>query len=325
MSATTAAPPIVSRVDHVMVRVEDPRPLFDLLTVTLGLPAVQSPSTHLGMFTSAIVGLGDTTVELIHFGALPETPATETLARIWGLAFEPAHSLVQSKEELDRRGIPRLSPQVFEQPQPGGGASEMWTNLNVGLLEHTRKARATFFAGRLFGGLQQRQMSRMVQKASRGEEVRPIDERQMDAMNNLMGHGLVFLTEYAPGFYDPARGRAEGHKALREAQGGALGVEAIEEVAIGATDEGVTRRQWRRFFEPVPEVEPGLWQPGDGPAVRVVSHDKNRLRTLALRVSSLAQARKFLGAQKMLAETVQSEETRIAPATVGGLDIRLTE
>lgn len=331
----TSPQPIVSRVDHVMVRAEDPRPLFDLLTGTLGLPAIQPPTTHLGMFTSAIVGFGDTTLELIRFGELPQTPAQQTSARLWGLAFEPARSLYESQQELARRDIPRLAPQTFERPDPEAGVSKMWTNLSVGLLEHTRRARAAFFTGRLFGGLQQKQMSRMVYKASRGESVRPMDEARMDSMNNIVGHGLVFLTEYDPGFHEPEQGRAEGQGALQEAGGGALGVEGIEEVVVGAKDEEVARKQWGRFFAPVPEVEAGAWRAGEGPVVRVVSQGENRLRTLVLKVSSLVKAREFLEKEKMLGEeeAKESEEhvqgraefLRIAPATVGGLDIGLKE
>ncbi|WP_047864239.1 hypothetical protein [Rubrobacter aplysinae] len=298
--------------------------MFDLLTGPLRLPAIQPPTTHLGMFTSAIVGFGDTTVELIRFGEPPETPEEEAPARLWGIAFEPAHSLEESRRELDRRDLPRLSPQVFEMPDMAGGSSRMWTNLSVGLLEHTRRARAAFFIGRLFGGLQQRQMNRMVQKASRGEEIRPIHEERMDSMNDLVGHGLVFLTEYDPGFYDPTRGRVEGHRALQEACGGSLGVQGIQEVIVGTRDIEVARSQWRRFFEPAPEVETGLWQPEGGPALRLDPSGESRLRTLVLRVSSLVQAQGLLRSERMLDEDAHGQ-TRIAPTTIGGLDIRLTD
>ena len=278
---------VISGVDHVMVRADDPRPLYEFFTEELGLPAGQPPTSYPGPFTNAIIPVGNTVLELIHFGPLPESALQSTPARLWGLAFEPARSLDESRKELDRRRIPRGTPQVFERPTPDGGLQKMWTILNVSLLENTRKARAAFFAQRLLGPLfskiQRRQMRRL---ASRGGEAQWMDERRIDAMNDVVGHGWVFLTEYDPDFLDPAAYSAEAGGVWEERGVGPLGIKKLAEVVIGTTDAGAAREQWRRFFTPATEVEPGLWDIGRDPAVRVVPHTENRLRSLVFKIAS---------------------------------------
>lgn len=323
-----AADSIVSRVDHVMIRTEDPRSLLTLMTGSLGLPVGQQPTTYPGPFTNATVGAGNTVLELIRFGPLPETPPANTDARLWGIAFEPAAPLSEVQKNLDSRKIPRLAQQVFERPEPGGEPRRMWTNLSVSMLEHTRRARAFFFIGRLlsslFGRIQRRRMRRMAEAADPNEVAQWMDEERIDSMNDVVGHGWVFFTEYDPDFLDPEQARAEGQKAFREHGEGPLGIEAVEEILVGATDLATARERWRQLFAPTPEVEPGLWKAGDGPAIRVVPHAENRILSLVLKVASLEKARSSLAERDML-ESSRRGETKISPTPVGGLSIKLRD
>ena len=117
--------PLVRKVDHVLVPVADPRPLFELFTGTLGLPAAW-PVSHRGRFFSGAVCLGNANLEFIRQAdAFPfMTPMEPLVAR--GVAFEPVADHGWA-EELDARGLRYLGPMPSEGESIHGGHRLLYT------------------------------------------------------------------------------------------------------------------------------------------------------------------------------------------------------
>lgn len=135
--------------------------------------------------------------------------------------------------------------------------------------------------------------------------------------------GTTSLYQYNPERYAIAEDRAANHAVLRTRNGGPPGLLEVKEVVIGVTDFAMTSAYWHNLFVPELPLQSGLWQIGDGPAVRLVSYDQNALLRMIWRVSSLEKAKQFLSEQQMLGK-VEKQQITIAPGNIFGLDIRLT-
>lgn len=97
----------------------------------------------------------------------------------------------------------------------------------------------------------------------------------------------VFVCEYL----DAAgvrQGRERASAALAEISGGALGVIRVREIVIGARDPATQRARWRQLAEPGND-EP-LVRFGRGPAVRVVSAERDAVLALVVEVRDPARA-----------------------------------
>ena len=69
---------------------------------------------------------------------------------------------------------------------------------------------------------------------------------------------------------------------------------------------------------------PGLWQLGDGPAIRLVQAAENELQGLVITVASLPRAESFLR-EKALLGTATKEGLTIDVSRIEGLNIRIIE
>jgi hypothetical protein len=78
-------PRVFKQLDHLLARVENPRRLFDTLTVTLGLP-VAWPFRAYPSFQSGGVALGNLYLEVFQCGARRESRA----GRFCAIAYEVA-------------------------------------------------------------------------------------------------------------------------------------------------------------------------------------------------------------------------------------------
>jgi catechol 2,3-dioxygenase-like lactoylglutathione lyase family enzyme len=134
----------------------------------------------------------------------------------------------------------------------------------------------------------------------------------------------IFLSEYNPAYVDVEQRRARLRKELQKSGGGPLGVTAVKEVVIGATDLKAATKSWEKLSEPKRPSAPGLWQVGDGPAIRVVQAGENALQGLVISVVSLRQAKAFLQ-EKGLLGSVSEKEVTVNPSKIQGLSIRLVE
>jgi hypothetical protein len=138
----TQSSAIARRVDHVNIRVADPRPLFSLFADRLRLPILWRCAALPG-FEIAGVGLGNVYVEPTRFG-LRNSSRAPAEARLFTIAFEP-EPVEQAAEELARRGIPHTATvpyvsvfpseaetELFHRTAPGAGRDHLWTWLLVG-------------------------------------------------------------------------------------------------------------------------------------------------------------------------------------------------
>lgn len=131
-----------------------------------------------------------------------------------------------------------------------------------------------------------------------------------------------FLSEYNAAYVNVAERRARLRGQLTRDGGGPLGVVDVKEVVIGAVDEEVARRLWQKLLEPAPSPTSNTWQIGDGPALRLVPDNENRVQALVIRVASLERATAFLREKQLLGGDRAGQAT-IDPSKVGGLDLRL--
>jgi hypothetical protein len=134
----------------------------------------------------------------------------------------------------------------------------------------------------------------------------------------------IFLSEYSPTYVDVERRRARLRRELQESGGGPLGVIAVKEIVIGAIDLRAATRLWERLLAPRRPSAPGLWQVGDGPAIRVVRAGESQLQGLVVSVFSLRQAKAFLRERGLLG-SVTGKVVTINPSKIQGLSVRLVE
>ena len=134
----------------------------------------------------------------------------------------------------------------------------------------------------------------------------------------------IFLSEYSPTYVDVGQRRARLRRELRESGGGPLGVRAVKEVIIGAKELKAAARLWGKLLEPRRPSAPGLWQVGDGPAIRVVRAGESKLQGLVISVVSLRRAKAFLRERGLLGSATGKDAT-IDPSKIQGLNIRLVE
>jgi uncharacterized protein (TIGR02246 family) len=271
-ASESAAPPVL-KVDHIMIRTDDPSKLYAFFSETLRLP-VAWPMAVRGGVTSGGVGFGNANVEAIRFPG-----QTRSQTRLVGFGFEPS-PLAECLAELDRRGIAYGEPRPFIAAQSDGTNKLLFTNVTL------------------------RQFS--------------------DADRPVAAATHIFLSEYNPAYVDVAQRRARLWNELQASGGGPLGIKAVKEIVIGATDERATARLWGKLLEPRPENEPGLWAVGDGPAIRVVRATENKLLGLIISVVSLSRAKSFLLERGLLGSVTEKDLT-IEPSKVEGLNIRLVE
>src|SRR5688500_19066508 len=117
------APP-VRRIDHIMVRMDDPDKFYAFLTKTLLLPVAWPLATRGGV-TSGAVGVGNTNIEAIQFpGQKPSH------AKLVGFSFESS-PLAECLDELDRIVITYGEPRPFVVTEQDGRVKTLFTNVTL--------------------------------------------------------------------------------------------------------------------------------------------------------------------------------------------------
>jgi hypothetical protein len=102
-------------------------------------------------------------------------------------------------------------------------------------------------------------------------------------------------------FDQDARRAMLGSK-LRERNGGPLGIRRLDAIEIGARDAGAASARWQALFDPIAPVLPGYWEFYDGPAIRLIEADEDRMLRLIILVESLPAAVAELGARDLLGQ-----------------------
>jgi hypothetical protein len=311
----------VKQLDHMMVRVDDPQPLFKLLTETLKLP-IAWPLCSYPSFTSGGVTLGNFYLEVISCAPQRDSSSgNSTDARFAAIAFE-VDSVDESIHELERRKIPHGPVTPYVQIEADGSKTKLYANAILGkLLGRSFWIDTMILLGKLPGA------SAMAQPGKGGALVRW-------GMDKVISGNLVFVVEYSyqnfrdlphwSEFKNHDEKRASDKAALDARRGGALGIESVEEIVAGMIDVEQAQRRWRNFLAPTLEVDSNAWEIADGPAVRLVPANENAIKTLVLKVSSLKRAATFLDEKKMVGSRVE-DQLIITPEKICGLDVRLVE
>lgn len=131
---------------------------------------------------------------------------------------------------------------------------------------------------------------------------------------------FVFLCDYH-GFNIP-EGHAVGLADLASRDGGPLGLVRTRELVVTTRDAAAEAERWQRLLEPLDPTEPGRWQPGDGPALRVVEGREDRIDRMVWTVRSLERAADWLRGQGMLGEEREGN-IDIAPGALQGVNVSL--
>jgi catechol 2,3-dioxygenase-like lactoylglutathione lyase family enzyme len=138
LAAQRTATPI-RRIDHIMIRADDPAKIYGFFTEVLRLPVawpIMSPRE--GVATGG-VGFGNVNVEAIRFpGQKSQTGKDQLL----GFAFEPS-PLAECLAELDRRGIRYGEPRPSISTRPDGSKNTLWTNVTLPQFSDGEAANAT--------------------------------------------------------------------------------------------------------------------------------------------------------------------------------------
>ena len=137
-AAQRTAPPI-RRIDHIMLRADDPAKLYAFFTEVLRLPvAWPLMSPRQGVETGG-VGFGNVNVEAIR---IPGQKAQPSGAQLLGFGFEPS-SLAESLAELDRRGITHGELRPLISTGMDGSKNTLWTNVTLRQFSDGEAADAT--------------------------------------------------------------------------------------------------------------------------------------------------------------------------------------
>jgi hypothetical protein len=325
--AATNATTVVSRIDHVYARVENPRALFEALHQQLGLPRSYGYA-RVPILEGGAVSIGD----IVFIEALRYTPGRKVSPPdqpgLDGLALEPALSLPQAASELSARGLAHTPPFTFSgDPGPFAFAEPLeraglrrtpgplWSMVHLGgLLGEKRLARLKPLLPRRGDSVPARVNGTIAGAVMSTRRLGPL------AVASSTGrHPTVWLHEFKAAEMEGARHIAA--EQLRECGGGELGLERVREVVLVAKDLPGERERWQRLLDPIQPID-GTWHFPAGPALRLVGGDVDRILALICDVSSLQAAAEFLERERMLGAADEGE-VRIAPEALQGLDIRL--
>jgi hypothetical protein len=306
---------IVRQVDHLLIESAKPEELFALLSETLALPVTWPMAEHVG-FKSGGVSAGNVNLEVLAPMGPPSTPV-----RLHGIAFDPSPL-------TEALALPATWPMAEHVGFKSGGVSAGNVNLEV-----LAPMGPPWTPVRLHGIA--------FDPSPLTEALAELDARDLPHSGLVpyrapgaqegeplwtwvhfphWGDSLVFLCAYRP----DAHTKDSRRVALDARGGGTLGLAGVTEVTVGAAQFEEAVDYWARLLAPAPSAARGVWQAGEGPAIRLVAHDRNTLLVITLAVASLDSARKAIEGAGL---TVHDGDggLQLAGELVEGLDIRLVE
>src|SRR5262245_13663905 len=304
---------IVRRVDHIVIKTDDPYALFSLFANTLQFPVVWGVREY-DFFVTCGVFAGNVYLEAVRFGQTQNMSSIkQAKATLWGIAFEP-YSLHDSLDELAKRDIPHSPPFYSIGVRIDGEKGLAWTNVTLGkLLDDGNK---TFYLGRRWGG--NSPVNIALGKLSSKLLTIPLVGR---VIAKMMGDTMIYICEYT---HDNAKliDLAKNELILRG--GGEIGLDYVKEVVLGVTDFENRVTSWENLLNPIEPSSQATWRLENGPFIRLVPNQQNAIKTLALKVHSLAKAKAYLTKEGICGE-VTKDYVCIAKSKTQGLDIRLVE
>ncbi len=306
-AASLAETPVVRRIDHIIIRVDDAPydDLYSLFADTLHLPTPWPPTEHPTMRSGGIFA-GNVDFEILFVPSM----SFSDRAHLYGVVFE---AWGEDASALVHRRIDYL-PAPYMNSEPGKPSKLLWMNYFLGpFLGPTPWLKPLltlkkFIPDRLW----------MRRAASSGENRRAV----AFMFNEVYRHGTVFIVRYNKDWRDIDAERRISAAQLASRGGGVLGLRRVKEVVVGSTHLTTSSLRWRSLLRPAPEETALRWQIGDGPALRLIAADYDGLHHMVWEVVSLDQARQALEDLGMLG-VVLDDEITIHPDTIFGLDIRL--
>ena len=120
-----------------------------------------------------------------------------------------------------------------------------------------------------------------------------------------------------------AEGRGKSIQALKDKEGGPLGVIALKEFVIHTTDIDTHKTRMAKL-PGVMSSHDNLFSFSDGPSIRLIASDKNAFEKIVIKVKSLEQAKKHLQSINLLG-TVHANSVYMDKGAMEGLVIELVE
>jgi hypothetical protein len=129
---------------------------------------------------------------------------------------------------------------------------------------------------------------------------------------NVCGDNLIVSIMDNPG-RDKERAKHQGLTSeLRDNQGGPLGIQHVEEIRVGYTEQqNVTR--WQALLAPFQRRRGRRWQLDSGPALRLVNTDLKEINAVVIKVASLESAARYLESKNMLGHRSDNHVTLKTP------------
>jgi catechol 2,3-dioxygenase-like lactoylglutathione lyase family enzyme len=303
--------PFIEQIDHIGILADRPKELFNFFTEVLNLP-VAFPYTEYPFYTSGSVVLGNIFLEIMRFGS-PRAATEMPTARyhILGFLNKPG-TLAGSPAVLDRQRVPHSGLIPFFAPEATDeNPVAIWSNIYLGgLLGENGWMRLLF------------SMTRQAKPKPSMMRSRLMNRMSLALMARAFRDGMPVLTEYYQQSGDEKR--AADWAALRQRNGGAVGVECAQEVVVGVPAESNRREVWARLMAPLRLEDGTRYRLGPGPAVRLEAQGNAGIQTLVLRVSSLSRAEAFAH-QAGVPAKMEGKSLRLELPQTGGLTMHLTE
>lgn len=305
--------PFLDQIDHLGIQADDPAQLFQFFSQVLDLPVV-FPFVEYPYYTSGSVTLGNMFLELMRFGKPKRSGASTPNAaqyHILGFLIQP-NTITQGLGELDRRGLPHSDIMPFFAPEATDhNPIKLWANVFLGGLLGENVWMRLFFS-----------MSKRATPRPSVQRSRLANAMMLPLLTRSFRNGMPVLTEYYQHLAD--HNRAIDRTLLQQGQGGALGIEYVQEIVIGVPETAPQSTAWARLFDPLVPDETGLWSLGGGPALRFIPQSTPGIQTMVLKVTSLEQAKAFINQADLQMEIRNKWLTLTLPHT-SGLTVQLTE
>ena len=301
--------PLVRRIDHLILRIDDSRydEFYALFADTLRLPTPWPPTEHPAMRSGGIFA-GNVDFEILY---VPADHITDQ-AELYGIVLE---AWDESPSPLAQRGFAYL-PTAYTQREAGKPPKLLWTNYFLESFWQSNGWQKFLFALKslISDALWMRRASTSSGSVKSVQWI----------FNRVYRQGIVFLVKYNPTWRDIDAERRISKAQLEMRAGGLLGLIRVKEVAVGTTQLTHSSALWRKLLRPALEETGLCWQVGDGPALRVITAERDGIHHMVWEVASLADAHAALTALDLLG-SVMPDEITLDPAKCFGLDIRLVE
>lgn len=303
--------PFLQQIDHVGIQADNPEALFAFFREELGLP-VAFPYAEYPFYTSGSVVLGNIFLEIMRFGPsrAPSGPPSAQY-HILGFLIRP-DMLADSLTELERRDVPHSGVVPFFAPEATDeNPVTLWDNVYLGGLLGENAWMRLFFA-----------MTRQARPKPSQTRSRLLNRISLALMARAFRGGMPVLTAYYS--HNDAAKRAADWEALRQREGGELGVMRVQEVVVAPPANEASREAWARLLAPQTPDAAKRYALPPGPSIRLAAQSQPGVQTMTLQVTSLARAEAFARRREMLM-AVQDDGILLRLPYTNGLTLRLRE